>query len=211
MLPIPNDVAAAFMAVQEKRGVPSSFRSDFTKWLRYFLDFCSKHHPPASKSDQVRLFVDKLKSKGQSTEKQEQAAYAVSLYFESQRQAKMPLSSRKTDHAVVHEKKSDSIHRNNPVLSETPDLLHPALAEIVGRRVSVATSKSGNRFNEWRCMEQSGSPAWDQIIGKLAAEIKVRHYSRKTLKTYADWGRKFQSYLRNKPPEELSAADVKEP
>ena len=65
------------------------------------------------------------------------------------------------------------------------------------------------RYNEWRCLEKSKSPAWDQAIEKLAAEIKVRHYSRKTLKTYADWGRKFQRFLGDKPPEELSSLDVK--
>ena len=41
----------------------------------------------------------------------------------------------------------------------------------------------GNRYNEWRCLEKSQSQAWDQAIEILAAEIKVRHYSRKTLKT----------------------------
>jgi hypothetical protein len=54
------------------------------------------------------------------------------------------------------------------------------------------------------------SPAWDQAIELLAAEIKVRHYSRKTLKTYADWARKLQRYLTDKPPVELTALDVKE-
>jgi site-specific recombinase XerD len=34
-------------------------------------------------------------------------------------------------------------------------------------------------YNEWRCLEKSGSPAWDKIIDNLAAEIKMRHYSRK--------------------------------
>jgi len=38
----------------------------------------------------------------------------------------------------------------------------------------------------------------------------VRHYSRKTFKAYADWTRKFQSYLKNKPTEALSPAEVKE-
>ncbi|HEY6871790.1 MAG TPA: integron integrase [Geobacteraceae bacterium] len=47
-------------------------------------------------------------------------------------------------------------------------------------------------------------------MAKLAAEIKVRHYSRKTLQTYAKWSRQFQRFLKNKPPEELSTADVKE-
>ena len=57
--------------------------------------------------------------------------------------------------------------------------------------------------------EKSGSSEWDKIIDDLAAEITTRHYSRKTLKTYADWSRKFQSYLKNKPPESLTSADVK--
>lgn len=35
-------------------------------------------------------------------------------------------------------------------------------------------------------------------------------YSRKTLKTYALWSRQFQRFLKNKPPLELSATDVKE-
>ena len=76
-------------------------------------------------------------------------------------------------------------------------------------QASVPPPLAGKRFNEWRCMAKSGSPHWDKIIGNLAAEIKMRHYSRKTLKTYADWSRKFQSYLKNKSPDELSATDVK--
>jgi len=67
----------------------------------------------------------------------------------------------------------------------------------------------GKRFNDWRCLEKSNSPEWDKIIDNLSAEIETRRYSRKTLKAYADWSRKFQSYLRNKPPDELSAPDVK--
>ncbi|TAL46709.1 hypothetical protein EPN87_04625 [archaeon] len=65
-------------------------------------------------------------------------------------------------------------------------------------------------INEWRCLEKSGSPDWDKIIDNLAAEIRMRHYSRKTLKTYALWGCQFQKFLRNKPPHKLSSADVKE-
>lgn len=67
----------------------------------------------------------------------------------------------------------------------------------------------GSRFNEWRCLEKTGATDWDRAIDDLAAEIKTRHYSRKTLKTYADWCRKFQKYLKNKPTESLTSADVK--
>ncbi len=56
----------------------------------------------------------------------------------------------------------------------------------------------------------SDSPEWDKVIDELASEIKTRHYSRKTLKAYSLWARQFQKFLRNKPPHELSSADVKE-
>ncbi|MCJ7600353.1 MAG: phage integrase N-terminal SAM-like domain-containing protein [Desulfobulbaceae bacterium] len=41
-------------------------------------------------------------------------------------------------------------------------------------------------------------------------EIRVRHYSPKTLKAYRQWLRHFQAFTRSKPPESLTAADVKE-
>jgi len=59
-------------------------------------------------------------------------------------------------------------------------------------------------------MEKSEITGRDQAIERLVAEIKTRRYSRKTLKTYADWARKFQRYLSDKPPDKLSPADVKE-
>ena len=69
--------------------------------------------------------------------------------------------------------------------------------------------RGGRIYDDWWCLKKSKSPEWDNIIEKLAEEIKTRHYSRKTLKAYADWSRKFQIYLKNKPPDELSAAEVK--
>jgi Phage integrase, N-terminal SAM-like domain len=58
--------------------------------------------------------------------------------------------------------------------------------------------------------EKSDSPEWDKVMESMADEIRVRHYSRKTLKTYAKWSRCFQRFLKNKTPEELSTVDVKE-
>ena len=48
------------------------------------------------------------------------------------------------------------------------------------------------------------------MLKKWPHEIKIRHYSRKTLQTYALWSRQFQRFLKNKPPEELSSVDVKD-
>jgi hypothetical protein len=93
MLPIPNDISAAFGAALKKRGVSLSLQAAYRKWLRYFLDFRSKYPPPVSKSEQVRLFIDKLRSRGQSPENQKQAAHALSLFFESQQRKNSPSPS----------------------------------------------------------------------------------------------------------------------
>lgn len=52
--------------------------------------------------------------------------------------------------------------------------------------------------------------AWEPVYENLANEIKVRHYSPKTLKAYRNWVRKFQQFLKGKSPEGLSVDDVKD-
>lgn len=52
--------------------------------------------------------------------------------------------------------------------------------------------------------------SWRAEYTGLANEIRVRHYSPKTLKTYKQWSRQFQTYTRSKPPALLSTADVNE-
>ena len=51
--------------------------------------------------------------------------------------------------------------------------------------------------------------AWATILNQLDAEIKVRHYSPKTYKTYAGWIKKFQHYIAEKSPESTTIDDVK--
>ena len=76
--------------------------------------------------------------------------------------------------------------------------------------VQVTTRSGSSHYCEAGYDETSDSSEWDAALRTLAEEIKVRHYSRKTLKTYANWSRRFQRFLRNKPPKDLSTSDVKE-
>ena len=45
--------------------------------------------------------------------------------------------------------------------------------------------------------------------GRLTDEIRVRHYSSKTLRTYRRWVKQFQTFTCSKAPAELSTDDVK--
>ncbi len=197
MLPIPNDILEPFNALMEERSVPHSLRADYRKWLMYYLDFRMKYPPPDSRSEQVRLFIEKLRSKNQSQDKLEQAADALSLFFAMQPRKNRAAASL----AGAIQQSARRVSSPRKTGPSTP-------AGVVGAAGSGRPA-GGKRYNEWRCLEKTKSPEWDAVIDRLEAEITTRHYSRNTLKTYADWMRKFQSYLRNKPPDALSAPDVK--
>jgi site-specific recombinase XerD len=205
MMAIPENVLARFNEVLKQRAVHETVHVYYRKWLRYFLDFYEKYPLPASKSEQVQLFIEKLKSKKQTPQQCTQAAHAVSLFFELQQ----PINSRPS--GPPEERNLQPAKAQITKSAVTGGIGFPARPTAAVAEPSPSFNPiGGKRYNEWRCLEKSKSPAWDQAIEILAAEIKVRHYSRKTLKTYADWGRKFQRYLTDKPPEELTSLDVKE-
>jgi integron integrase len=211
MKPIPNDILAQFEAVLNRKAVPAARYADYKKWLVYYLDFKSKYSLPESRSEHVRLFIEKLKKKNQTPEQQKQAAHALSLFFESQKQ-KQHVSTENKNGFPPTERGNDRQKTQYHQTSEGSTLRASNTIKVpsnpsVPPFISPLSGKS--RFNDWNCLKKTNSPEWDKLIGNLAEEIKTRHYSRKTLKAYADWCRHYQSYLRNKSPEELSESDVK--
>ena len=170
-------------------GIKDSERADYLKWLRYFLDFCEKYHVAGEETPRSELFLSKLQQKGQSAEKRQQAQHAVSLYFEMIGEGSRGQSSASIDQAAEAQKPQTGFSEG----------YQPPIDKV---RKSF--------YQEAGYQEKSDSPEWDEIMAKLADEIKVRHYSRKTLQTYAKWSRSFQRFLKNKPPNELTVDDVKE-
>ena len=186
MILIPKDVYARYLNWLRRNNVAENHFQEYVKWLRYFLDFCANHVIALEKSERIRLFLEKLRAKRQSEEQCQRAAHAVFLYLEMQ-------------------------HREtqlNDVAQELPSHSSTVAEPVTSQKSSESLLPS--QYNEVGCREKSDSPEWDEVISKLADEIKVRHYSRKTLKTYAHWSRQFQKFLKNKLPTELTTADVKE-
>ena len=79
---ISGDVLMQFNALLEQKRIPASLHEDYRKWLRYYLDFRTKYALPDDRSRHVRMFVEKLRSKGQSSKSLHHAAHAVSLFFQ---------------------------------------------------------------------------------------------------------------------------------
>ncbi len=211
MKPIPQNILAGFNDLLQQRNVPPMFVADYRKWLLYFLDFRAKHPLPDSPSDQVRLFADKLRSKKQAARQVEQAADAISLFFASRPGSKSDPSlaaggaPSETQSGRQFEGKGHADRNSISAKTDSRMVCEPPCGFQFAPPV-----RSGRRYDEWRCLRKTEAPAWDAVIEKLAAQIQVRHYSRKTLKHYADWGRKFQNYLKDKDPGELSSQDVKD-
>ena len=57
---------------------------------------------------------------------------------------------------------------------------------------------------------KSTGASWVPEYNNLNAEIKLRHYSKSTLRTYTTWVRQFQGFTKSKDPKLLGTKDVKE-
>ena len=55
----------------------------------------------------------------------------------------------------------------------------------------------------------SKNQSWKNELEILTNEIKLRQYSRKTLRAYTTWARSFQAYLKSKSPKLLESIDAK--
>lgn len=202
MLLIPNEIFVRYLAYLNKRGISTVHQVQYKKWLRYYLDFCDKYPLPATSSDRIRMFCEKLQEKKQSKTQREQAAHAISLYFEMLRHDKETSSHLNVIGEELPEQGASPLRDDSREL-DVPKLQPPESQQIKSRPGSSQYTEAGYQ-------EKSKSPEWDAVLSVMAAEIKVRHYSRKTLKTYANWSRLFQRFLKDKSPQELTAADVKE-
>ena len=56
---------------------------------------------------------------------------------------------------------------------------------------------------------KNASP-WDKAMESLGNEIKLRHYSPKTLKSYSLWAQKLKAHTNQKQPDTLEPGDVKD-
>lgn len=87
LLHVPYEVLTRYGVFLEKRGITGHKQSEYNKWLRYFLDFRAKYPVSDSIPEGLRLFCAKLREKKQNEYRQEQAARAVTIYFEMLKEA----------------------------------------------------------------------------------------------------------------------------
>ena len=79
MQQVPAEIWAAFERRLDQAQVPADQRPDYHKWVRFYLDFCTKYgHSPALPTS-LGPFLTKLAAKNQSVDQRNQASVAVRL------------------------------------------------------------------------------------------------------------------------------------
>jgi len=194
MRKIPSALNAQFEALLVKNKIPQRFHSHYLKWLRYYLDFCQRYRFSESNSQSLPNFIRKLKENRQTDAQQKQANNAIDIYYELIRSK----PSNNTSELPKHPPKPEGV-------SEAQNSYRAAPLQS---KLQIDTSKRDSSQNKAAQTEIKGN--WQAAYKQLSNEIKVRHYSPKTLKSYSIWVRKLQYFSKSKDTALLSTTDVKD-
>lgn len=199
MINLPIDFAARYIAFLSANGIEQSQHRFYLKWLRYYLDFCTKYSFKWSENDSLSAFLIKLKNKNQQPFMLEQAKKAVELLWKmesskstGERKAVMP----KEERPETTNNQSPKEIKNKPPLTASSNRPSNVVPPIPPAREVVTQEK------------QSGAD-WRHIYTELENSIKMRHYSPKTLKSYTIYTRQFQAFVKSKDSKLIGVEDVK--
>lgn len=142
----------------------------------------------------MSAFLKKLDEKKQSVQFKKQAEQAVRLYFAWVQSTQKQQDFKGKDKPPRPTSISPNTYSDNR--QEYKSL------EITPRQPEGFTTKKKPSL-------QKGAD-WTGVFADLNNTIRVRHYSRATLKTYTNWVRKFQAFTESKDPSLLGTKDVKQ-
>jgi integron integrase len=138
-------------------GIPANRRSFFVKWLGDFLGFCRSHTMRDSDPQALAHFLDGLIRRGRPGFQVDQARLAVHVFWRHFRPS-----------AIESEGKGIR-NGSRPVADSSPT------------RGPLGPAPEGPKA------ESDLPQDWLHAIGKLVQEIRLRHYSGKTLRAYRHW------------------------
>ena len=217
MIPVPAALLARFEACLIAREIPKGSHMYYKKWLRFYLDFCAKYQFEPNNRESLAAFLQKLRDKKQTEMQQQQASHAVTLYYDlfqtdSFNEISVSPSESVLGEVQVAESEAEMsmqyVKKSEPQAEPAPaSLQSPKEANAQPEQLRVPPIPPPVTTDQVRPLTGA---SWMVEYTRLVEEIKIRHYSPKTLKTYRQWLRHFQTFTRSKPPESLTAVDVKE-
>lgn len=207
MQKLPDNLNQRFTQILIDKNLPKPEQYFYTKWLRYYWDFCHKyHHDPLIRAS-FPLFSGKLQEKKQSIQQQNQAKVAIALLYEMNASTQNKQATKPVTNNHFYQVKDD-IKRdyNAPVIETETKQSHEASTE---HSIPLAgTAQLKPVYTQQQEPAESTGQSWVTLYKQLENEIKRRHYSPKTLKAYRTWSRQFQGYTNSKDYQSLCQKDV---
>ena len=205
MLKLPDPLIQKFdNLLLSKKSFSDKDRAVYKKWLRFYWDFCHKYQHDAFLSSSLPLFLQKLQDKNQSIQQQNQAKHSVAMFLKIQ---------AISEHKHHTNKDTPSLQQKNV----NPNSVMPNRGgQLEGRSFGVQSGHEPNysvRARSHSSTATSPSPddtgaSWVFVFDQLVNEIKIRHYSPKTLKAYRGYIRQFQTFTKSKDYQKLLQQDV---
>ena len=142
----PKDLQTQYEKARDSASISRELRPQFRKWLRFYLDFCSKYGHSRDLKSSLPLFMAKLTSKNQPEAKRSEVSVAGTLYFKMADTGKAnALSKSKTESDRACSKGAEPA-RASPVT---------AIREAQGDH-------------------PAGRPSFDEFPGWVTADLRIR-------------------------------------
>lgn len=196
---VPQDIKIKFDTLLIDNKIEINEHHNFRKWLRYYLDFCTKYSFPHLNKESLSPFIKKLHEKKQSQNQQKQASHAIFLYY----------TLLKTDSKVINKTVNEKNSKFVTGDSRNKSQFSVKKQQIPEKVPEHNQNSSQNIKNLSKSENQKKAKSWNDALNELHALIKIKHYSPKTLKAYTHWVKKFQGFTRNKDIDALTSIDVK--
>lgn len=191
---VPSEILSQFDAQLMQEPIGVGYHVFYRKWLRFYFDFCHKYRFDPDARSSLAPFLQKLADKKQSSQLCKQAEHALLIFYALPKADSGPIIQ--PEHVTT----SSPPQRGASPPAEAREPLIP-----MGR----AGESQGPPPDSQETLKISNAD-WQPVFANLKAEISMRHYSPKTLRSYSGWVAKLQTFTKSKDPRLLTVTDVKE-
>lgn len=191
---VPPEILSRFDAQLMLEPIGVGYHAFYRKWLRFYFDFCHKYQFDPDARSSFTPFLQKLADKKQSSQLCKQAEHALLIFYALPKPDPEP--TIRPEHEIT-----PSPPQNED--SRPAEALGPVISRDRVDGAQEPTPRSQERL-------KTSNADWQSVFVSLKAEIAMRHYSPKTLRSYSGWVAKLQTFTKSKDPLLLTVVDVKE-
>jgi integron integrase len=180
-------------------GVPLVQRPFYRKWLEEYYRFCGIRGLPVRDEGNLALYLDGMVKQGRAGFQVSQARAAVLLNWEAGEQ-EIGLGQKVIRSTLVMRTARMDI---DSLPAAIPEREGSGYADDAGMKKEEAGMDGGGSDREMLQEE------WLHVIRRVEEEVRLRHYSPRTLKAYRHWTRSFAQACGAIPPGAVEEAQAK--